>query len=152
MFSLAVFGVVPLMLLLAIVIASGAAEIVLDHAILGRNAVGMPVLQTLPALRGAINLWNLALVYVLPAALATWFVLWGMRRGVRWEWVVSGAALMCAAGSFHRIQTVWTGIKGTSQLAIGIETHPELVLVRLALNVAAIGAAFWLARRGRASA
>jgi hypothetical protein len=152
LFSFAVFGFLPFALLLVIVVASGDAQIVLDHEILGRNAAGMPVLQTLPLLRGAINLWNLALVYVLPAALAAWFAVWGARRGVRRGWIVSGAALVCVIGSVHRIQTVWTGIKGTSQLAIGIETHPALMLLRLAFNLAILAAAFWLARRKRASA
>jgi hypothetical protein len=152
LFSLAVFGVLPLVLLLAIVIASGGAQIVLDHEILGRNAAGMPVLQTLPLLRGAINLWNLALIYVLPAMLAAWFAVWGTWRGVRWGWIVAGAGLVCIVGSLHHIQTVWTGIKGTSQLAIGIEMHPALVLLRLAANLVIFATVFWFARRGRAPA
>ncbi len=143
MFSLAVFGVLPLVLLLLIVIASGGAQIVLDHEILGRNAAAVPVLQTLALLRQSRStpgIWRSSMCCRRRSSPGSPSGARGVARAgagslrvPRWS---------ASSGAFTASTDRLDQIKGTSQLVIGIETHIQCAggccSDRLALNLAVL--------------
>jgi hypothetical protein len=130
------FVVLPVITLAVIVIASGAAEIALDHFIFGRAANGIPLLYTLPWTRNLIAGWNLTLVYVAPVliAVAVWKI--GSARKASATWLIVGGSVICVVGGVHYIEAVWTGIKGTSGLRIGPVHDLPTAATRSAANLA----------------
>ncbi len=146
-FSWLVFGVVPTILLAVCIVLAAIATIVLDHVILGRDAEGWPVLYKTPLLRHAVEIFHLEIVYALPAVLAVAFLTWGRRAGAGRFWVLLGGVLVCAFGSVHVIEAAWTGVKGTSQLSIGLVESAGVAAARLAANLAIYAAAVAVLRR-----
>lgn len=129
-----IFGLLPTISLTVLMIAAVFATVVLDHHILGRNADGWPVLYKTPLLREAVDVFHASVMCVLPVLVAIGFLRVGARHGARRLWVVSGGALACLFGSLWLINAAWTGVKGTSDLVIGIEV-PWVIGARLAASL-----------------
>ena len=146
-FAWLVFGVMPTVALAVCIVLAAVATIVLDHAILGRDADGWPVLYKTPLLRHAVEIFHLEIVYALPAVLAVAFLAWGQRAGAGRVWILLGGVLVCAFGSVHVLEAAWTGVKGTSQLSIGLADSAAVAAARLAVNFALYAAAVAAFRR-----
>jgi hypothetical protein len=143
--SAIVLALVPTVVLAVLVVGSGAAEIVLDHDVLGRDEAGMPALASMPFLRGVIDVWNLLVIYAGPPLIAVLFLVLGRHR---WRWNVNalmlGGAAVCVIGGFVNFEAVWTGVKGTSNLVIGPVESTTLGIVRAVVNLALFGLAAFL--------
>ena len=138
----------PIVLLILGVIAAALATLVLDHDILGRDADGWPVLYKTPTLRYAVDIFHAAIVYLLPFALAIGFLSFGRRLAVREIWIMLGGLLVLSVGSVHVIEAVWTGVKGTSDLRIGIVDDPLVFAFRLIPSASLyLAASFYFRRR-----
>lgn len=149
-YPLIVLVLAPLIALAALVIGSAAAEIALDHLVLGRGPDGMPALENLPLIQFGITAWNQALMYVAPPAAIVLICALANKHGVAQSWKAAGGGLIVLAGSLYHVQTVWTGVKGTSQLYMGLESHWLAIVVRLALNGAVLFLALGPIQRRRA--
>jgi hypothetical protein len=135
---------VPAVVLLLLIVASATAEIVLDHEILGLDANGMPVLAFMPVVQGIIAAWNLAVIYLAPPALAILFLLVGTRRHWNLNALMIGGAAACIIGGFLNLEAVWTGVKGTSYLDVGLVESVSLGVARALVNLVLFGAAAFL--------
>jgi len=145
------FVLLPIVGLVILTIASGAAEILLDHFVFGRANNGMPLLFTLPWARSVVTGWNLAVVYVAPVLIALWVWKTGSAHNVRKGWLWSGGLMICVLGGLHYLETRWTGIKGTSTLLIGPVSDGRTALLRIAANVFLFVLGVWLLKQRRAT-
>ena len=128
------FIFLPVFTLPVFVVASGAAEIFLDHDVLGRATNGLPLLSTLPWARSLVAGWNLALVYLAPALISIAAWVFGRTRNVG-TWTIIGGTIVCFVGGFHYIEAGWTGVKGTSVLRVGFVDDFPTAAVRIGLNL-----------------
>jgi hypothetical protein len=135
------FGVLPTVVLLASIILSMIGTIVLDHDILGRDADGWPVMYKTPAIRNAVDAFHMIVVYALPPLIGVLFFVWGRRIGAARWWVLAGGVLVCTVGSFHVVEAVWTGVKGTSDLRLAIVDDATVAITRLCINLGVYAAA-----------
>ena len=147
-FAWFVFGVMPTVVLALSIVLAALATIVLDHDILGRDADGWPVLYKTPLLRHAVDVFHLGVTYVLPLAVALPFLAIGQRVGAKTVWVVVGGMLACAVGSVYFIEAGWTGVKGASDLHIGLVDNGVVLAARLAGNMAIYAIASLLINTG----
>ena len=133
-FDWLIFGLLPTVALALLMVAAVFATVILDHDILGRDADGWPVLYKTPPLRVAVDAFHVLVMCVLPVLVAIGFLKAGARHGARRLWVVSGGVLACLFGSVWLIHAAWTGVKGTSDLVVGIE-EPWVIAARLAASL-----------------
>lgn len=139
-----IYAGLPTILAVSLVLVSGAAELILDHDILGRDASGTPALASLPVIRTAIDIWNMAVIYLAPPALAIGFLILGVRRHVSLNAVIVGGIAACVIGAFLNLDAVWTGIPGTSRLDIGTVPSLGLGINRVFANLVLYGIAAFL--------
>ncbi len=141
------FVFLPVVILIILTIASGVAEVVLDHAVLRRASNGMPLLYMLPWVRALVTGWNLVVVYVAPIVMALGIWRLGSARGVGERWLWSGGLLISVLGGLHYLETRWTGIKGTSTLLMGPVPDARMALFRVAANVLIFTLGVWLLKK-----
>lgn len=143
------FVILPILFLLVLTIASGAAEIFADHVVFGRGPNGMPLLYETPWVRTLVIWWNIGVVYITPILIALWVWDVGTAHAVRVSWPLFGGILISVLGGLHYIETRWTGTKGTSTLLIGPVSDAWIALLRIAANLIIFALGAWLISKRR---
>jgi hypothetical protein len=141
------FVVLPVLALPVLLFVVSAGEIVLDHTVFGRAANGMPLLETLPWARTALWLVNQALMYLAPVAIAAVSFLIGRAKGAAMPWLIAGGVAVCVLGAVTYIDASWTGVRGTSDLHLGVTRSAVAAMLRLGVNMAAFAGVVLLARK-----
>jgi hypothetical protein len=150
----AVFGVGPVVLVLA--------------SLTGAVAIEIGVLNLTPAVLHhvttaerewfvfAVAVWNTLATFVAPFAIAALLCVAGLRQRIPAAWIFAGIAITCVLGAFQEVHFSDDGRHG--ELSLGAAFLPpfpmKLVvggLYRAAVTFAAAGALYWFGVRRRSS-
>ena len=141
----AVFGITPVLTLLAILFAATFGESVVLNPYL--SMVQEPGTARLPPpdwLEFSVAAFNGLMTGVTPLGIAA--ILWviGTKQRMSARWVILGVAVICVAGGFFEMEMSWPGGPSPGELSLGFGVSPQYPqFYRAAINLAVAGAAYW---------
>lgn len=143
----AVFGVAPVLMLLAGVAGAVLLEIALFYFRIA--SIISPVHP--PWLQVAIELWNTAVMFGLPFGVAALFAWLGIRQRVPKYWIALSVALACVFGAGHDVFVRWSDLPHHSSLNVGFVgpgytkamVFARAIRAAINLGICAAAAAIW---------
>jgi hypothetical protein len=160
-YPLAVFGLGPIAMVLAALVAGLAAEIGIIKA-----ATALVPHNHSVTLREsfvfAMAIWNSLATYVAPLAIAVALCIVGLRQRMAPKWIFVGIACACFFGALQEISFSDDGLHGelivasglVPPFAAGLVVHglyPIVILYRFVITAALAGAVYWFGVRWRDS-
>ena len=156
-FPWAVFGFGPALMLTVTIVAAVLLEggFLYSHRALATWWRDAPPVTPPDWIKWSVYAWNWLATFAAPLMIAALLCVLGIRQRMSRRWIMLGAAVVCILGAFHQVDLTWSDLPGRSELAVGFGLAPPFPLhmiltglVRAAINVALVGAAYclWLRR------
>jgi hypothetical protein len=153
-YPLAVFGLGPIVMVLAAIVVALAAEFFIFKVapvLLPRASVAQR-----ESFVFAINIWNSLATYVAPLAIAAALCIVGLRQRMSPTWIFVGIAIACFFGAFQEMSFSDNGHHGQLIVASGLVPPFSTRLIvrglyRIVITFALAGAAYWFGLRWRDS-
>lgn len=151
---LAFFGIGPVVVLVVTIVFAVIVqhEFVVAHEWVAEalgSANSVPGVMPPGWVRTTVALWNGAMTYVVPLAIAAVVCLVGTRQRMPLRWTMAGATTVLVFGAFHFLFAKWSNIPHQSSIDVSYigpgytRDMIHLCLERLAANLCILAAAYW---------